>query len=495
MDEGGRKSGREGTNGDELSSNLSLGRVVDVALLPGLRSDSLDLSSVLVEGSGLDHPGEGEEAKEKKQRRSVSCRQSCVAFEFVSFKRLTSSSPGPWVQVPIVEGTCHAPIKRKKAKQRVSERASKAKEVGRNETKEKSTHHDAPLNLSNDSVIARREVDGGHERDTESDGLSLGGHDNDLLVDLDVGFVSQESGNHELGSVADGVDGGILDHESLVSGEEGLERSNDSSEVGLWRKEKAKRERERLINSSCKDASFLDLLRPSDFKVIKKGKLTISSVVVNPLGIENVVHGDLIVRLSHRSRPDSSKLLHVSSDSQQQTQVHTERPDVGSSLARDVEDGESSLVVELDQVGLVDGSDSKLPLDGGDERRSLEEGTGEGLEGSSEGLLVLKGGVESKDGDVLLSGSLLGLDESSGSVDADEEASSDLGIEGSRVTGLLTSEDSSKPSDDFVGGGVGGLVEVDDSRPEEGGKKERKGREGEETRKGGQLDALESSFS
>jgi len=125
-------------------------------------------------------------------------------------------------------------------------------------------------------VIARREVDGGHERNTESDGLSFGGHDDDLLVDLDVGFVSKESGNHELGSVADGVDGGILDHESLVSGEERLERSDDSSKVGLWRKENAKRKVDQL---ELEDASFLDLLRP--FKIRRRERVDSPSRVLS----------------------------------------------------------------------------------------------------------------------------------------------------------------------------------------------------------------------
>jgi hypothetical protein len=82
-------------------------------------------------------------------------------------------------------------------------------------------------------VVAGAEVDGTHEGDTESDGLSLGGHDDDLLVDFDVGLVSEKTRDHELGSVADGVDGRVLNNESLVAGEEGLEGSDDSTKVGL----------------------------------------------------------------------------------------------------------------------------------------------------------------------------------------------------------------------------------------------------------------------
>jgi len=71
--------------------------------------------------------------------------------------------------------------------------------------------------------------------------------------------------------------------------------------------------------------------------------------------------------------------------------------------------------------------------------------------------------VESDDTDVLLSGALLRLDETGRSVDTDNQASSDFRVERSRVTSLLHAENSLEPSDDFVRGRVGRLVEVDDT--------------------------------
>lgn len=91
------------------------------------------------------------------------------------------------------------------------------------------------------------------------------------------------------------------------------------------------------------------------------------------------------------------------SHSQQESEVNAERPDVGSRLARDPEDGEVTVVVELDELALVDGSDPELALDGGDERGTLEEGAGEGFETPSEGFFVGEGGVEADDADVFLS--------------------------------------------------------------------------------------------
>ena len=67
--------------------------------------------------------------------------------------------------------------------------------------------------------------------------------------------------------------------------------------------------------------------------------------------------------------------------------MHAERSNVRSSFARDPEDGEMTVVVEFDEVALVDGSDSQLSLDGGNERRSLEECSGERFESPGEGLL------------------------------------------------------------------------------------------------------------
>ena len=131
--------------------------------------------------------------------------------------------------------------------------------------------------------------------------------------------------------------------------------------------------------------------------------LTIPGVVVHPLSVEDVVHGDNVVALAHRSTPDTPELLHVASDAEQQAEVDAEGTDVGSGLARDPEDGEVAVVVELDELALVDGAHAELALDGRDERRALEERSGERLEATGEGLLRGEGGVEANDADVLLS--------------------------------------------------------------------------------------------
>jgi hypothetical protein len=174
--------------------------------------------------------------------------------------------------------------------------------------------------------------------------------------------------------------------------------------------------------------------------------------------------GDEVLLLVHGTRSHTSQLLHVSTDTQQETKVDTECTDVGTSLARNPEDTELSLIVELVEVALVDGSDTELSLDGRNKRRTLEESTSEGLEGTGE-LLLATGElvVKSDDTDVLLTGTLLGLDQAGGAVNADNQTSSDLGIESTGVTSTLATENALDPGNDFVRRGVGRLVKVDDT--------------------------------
>lgn len=125
---------------------------------------------------------------------------------------------------------------------------------------------------------------------------------------------------------------------------------------------------------------------------------------------------------------------------EQQAEMHAQRPDVGARLAADPENAEVAIVVELDELALVDAPDTQLALDSRDQRRPLEQSAGQGLEGLGEGGLAAGNGVvETDDGNVFLSGSLLGLDETGRAVDTNNQASGDLGIEGPAVAGLFTS--------------------------------------------------------
>lgn len=279
---------------------------------------------------------------------------------------------------------------------------------------------------------------------------------------VNASVIPQQARQHQLGAVADSVDSRVLDHKTLVRAEQRLERLNDLAQVRL-----------------------------------------VATVVVLPLRVEHVVQRNQgAVVLGHNAGAHAAELLHVGAHAEQQTQVHAERPDVGAGLARHPEDAEVAVVVELDQLALVNGADTELALDGRDEGRALEEGTGEGLEGLGKGSLAAGNlVVEADDGHVLLTGTLLGLDEAGGAVNADNwfwlakpprkdhftqsgprtQAAGDLGIEGTGVTSLLhTAKPVSAvililhpdvhvpkhplhPSNNLVRRGVRRLVEVDDT--------------------------------
>ena len=89
----------------------------------------------------------------------------------------------------------------------------------------------------------------------------------------------------------------------------------------------------------------------------------------------------------------------------------------------------TSVVVEFNELALVDGPDTELTLDGGDQRGPLEEGTGQGFEGTRKlGLAAGDLVMEADNSNIFLSGTLLGLDETSGAVNTDNQAAGDLGI-------------------------------------------------------------------
>jgi hypothetical protein len=165
----------------------------------------------------------------------------------------------------------------------------------------------------------------------------------------------------------------------------------------------------------------------------------VKSVLELPLRIQDIVESvQLAIGLRHGSRADTTKLLHVGTDTQDQTQVNTHGTEVGSSLAANPEDTEVSLVVILDHLALPDGTNTKLTLHGRDDRRSLEQGAGQMLQSSGEGSLTTFNLVmESNDADVFLSCSLLGLDETRRAVNANDQTTGNFGIERSTVSGFL----------------------------------------------------------
>lgn len=272
-------------------------------------------------------------------------------------------------------------------------------------------------------MVAGRELDGAHHGVAESNGLALGRHEHDFLADLDAILEPQQTGDHELRAVGDGVDGGVLDDDALVAGEQGLERLDNGAEVAL-----------------------------------------VAIGVVLPLSVENIVHRDKTLLFVHGTAPHTPQLLHVRLDTHQVAKMLAQHTDVRASLAADPERSELPLAIEFENLAVVDGADAELALDGGDEGRTLEDGGGAEVEGAGKlGFHAADIAVEANYADVLLACALLRLHEPSRAVDADDQAARHLRVESATMAGFITTEDPLDPRDDFVRGGVGGFVEVDDT--------------------------------
>ena len=263
---------------------------------------------------------------------------------------------------------------------------------------------------------------GGHLSNGDGDGLTLGGDEHNLSADLNATFVAQNAGEHKLSAVADSVDRSVLDNNARHADKKDFQRHDDATEV----------------------------------------LLTVVLLVV-PLSVLHVVHRDHGGVLHQRAGADTAELLHVSSTAEQVTEMHAKGTDVGASFAVNPHDTHVTSFVVLNELQLVDGANSELLLDSRDQGRALEASSGEGVEGLLKLLGLVELGVQLEDSNVFLAGALLGLDEAGGVVDAGDQAASDFGVEGARVASLLNLKDLLHPGNDLVGGGVGGLVQVDDS--------------------------------
>lgn len=136
---------------------------------------------------------------------------------------------------------------------------------------------------------------------------------------------------------------------------------------------------------------------------------------------------------------------------------------VGSGLTADPKDAHMLFLVVLNKLKLVNVADAQLFLDSTDKGRPLETGTLQRVQRLPDLLRFVQLLVQLENGHILFACRLLGLDEASCVVNACDEAASDFWIKRAGVARLLNLEDLFYPSDDFVGRGIGRLVQVDDT--------------------------------
>jgi hypothetical protein len=65
--------------------------------------------------------------------------------------------------------------------------------------------HNDSLGFGDSSMVAGGHLSSRHFSNSHGDSLSLGGHDDDFFAYLDAVIVSEDSGEHEFGSVANSI--------------------------------------------------------------------------------------------------------------------------------------------------------------------------------------------------------------------------------------------------------------------------------------------------
>ena len=282
--------------------------------------------------------------------------------------------------------------------------------------------HDDSLGPSDDAVITSSHGGSSHLSDCEGNCLSLCGDEDDLLATFDIGFISQNTWQHELRTVTDGVDRSVLDDNSWVVDQKDLEWHNDSSEILLF-------------------AVLLEM----------------------PLGIFDVVHSDHGFVLFEGTASYSPELGHVCTTSEKVTDMNAKSSNIGTSLATDPEDTHVSLFVVLEKFGFINGSYSELFFDGRDKWWPLEAGASERLESLFKFLDLVDLAVKFDDSNVLFTSGLLSLNKSSSIVNASDKATGDFWIERTTMASLINLQDSLDPGNDLVTTWVRWLIKVDDT--------------------------------
>lgn len=156
----------------------------------------------------------------------------------------------------------------------------------------------------------------------------------------------------------------------------------------------------------------------------------------------------------------------MTSNTKNKTKMNAKSSNISTSFAGDPEDNKMLIGIIFKELAFVYGANTKLALDGRNQRRALEDSTGEGFESSSDLRGLGDRRVETGNADILLASALLRLDQARGTINTDDEVARDLRVQCSGMAGLLGAEEALDPSDDLVGRRVGGFVKVDDTIPE-----------------------------
>lgn len=121
----------------------------------------------------------------------------------------------------------------------------------------------------------------------------------------------------------------------------------------------------------------------------------------------------------------------MSSTTKKIADVLAHSPNIGTSLTRYPVDSHVSFLIEFEQFGFINMSNSDFFFDCRNQRRSLEACSSKGLKSLFDFLLgFVDLPVKLENSNVLLTSRLLSLHESRGIVDAGDEAAGDFRVQG-----------------------------------------------------------------
>jgi hypothetical protein len=106
----------------------------------------------------------------------------------------------------------------------------------------------------------------------------------------------------------------------------------------------------------------------------------------------------------------------MSTNTKDKPEMDTKSSDVSTGLSTNPENSSEFLGIIVEKLLLIDSSNTELTLDRGNEWRSLEEGSSQSIKSLLNVGLASRVGVETNNSDVLLTGTLLSLHQSSSSI-------------------------------------------------------------------------------
>lgn len=118
--------------------------------------------------------------------------------------------------------------------------------------------------------------------------------------------------------------------------------------------------------------------------------------------------------------------------------MNTEGTDISTSFTADPENTKVSIIIELVELALMNCPDTKLALDCRNQWWALEESTSKSFESALELSLSTRNFVvEADNTNILFSGTLLGFNQTSSTINANNQATGDLRIKCTAVPSLF----------------------------------------------------------